>query len=332
MQTSHAGRSNAPLLQLAHICLSGALQFDYLSNGIAHRHSTRVSATRPTSSSEIRNLRPAQAGTNARRGHRHDLIRHYLYEISTRPRLTSSEEYRLACATRRGDRQARQRLIEDQLGLVVVIARRYRSRGLPMLDLIAEGNLGLMAAISKFDPERGYRLSTYAKWWVRQSIELALMTQVGIVHVPVHVRRELKRRARNSDAAKSGTVSALDNPARLLLYDVRNQAEAPHGSSEAPPLAIIDTVEAPEDDQPEWSLSLTSRRAYLEKALLKLTHTEQLIIRARFGLDEDTTRTLDSLAQQLGLSCERVRQIQGLALHKLRQVFSEDRTGDGELL
>lgn len=323
---------DAPLLQLAHLCLSGALQFDYLSNGAGYRHPSRGNATRSRAPANTRNFRPSQARFSARRGQRHDLIRHYLAEISNRRRLTGSEEYRLASAIRNGDRQARQRLIEDQLGLVVVIARGYRNRGLPMLDLIAEGNLGLITAISKFDPERGYRFSTYAKWWVRQSIELALMTQIGIVHVPIYVKRELRRRARSAGGDTAGAVAALENPERLLLYDVRNQAEPNRDSADGHVLPIIDTVAAPEDEQPESSLHLDSRRAYLEKALLRLSPTEQLIIRARFGLDEDVTRTLDSLARQLGLSCERVRQIQSQALRKLREILNEDQTARGGLL
>lgn len=330
MHRFDARQSHVPsLLQLAHLCLSGALQFDYLSKGSSYSHPSRVAATRSGAVSNARDVGPAHS---ARGRQRRDLIQHYLCDISTRPRLSSSEEYRLASASRAGDRQARQRLIEDQLGLVVVIARRYRNRGLPMLDLIAEGNLGLMTAISKFDPERGYRLSTYAKWWVRQSIELALMTQTGIVHLPIYVRRELRRRARPGAEATASAVAALENPARLLLYDVRNQAEPNRESTDGHALAIIDTVEAPEDDRPEWSLFLDSRRAYLEQALLKLNPTEQLIIRARFGFDEDVIRTLDSLAQQLGLSCERVRQIQGIAIRKLRQLLREEQTFDDELL
>lgn len=315
-----------PLLHLAHLCLSGALQFDYLSNGISYRYSSRTPATRPGAAANARILRPSQTANRIRRGSRYDLVQHYLADISTRPRLSSSEEYRLACAMRSGDQRARQRLIEDQLGLVVVIARRYRNRGLPMLDLIAEGNLGLMSAISKFDPERGYRLSTYAKWWVRQAIELALMTQTGIVHVPIYVRRELRRRARNDASVTPSAIAALDNPARLLLYDVRTQSDAHRDFSEGRVIPVLDTLLAPEHHQPEWSLHLRSRRSCLEKALRKLSDTEQLIIRARFGLDDDEIRTLDSLAQQLNLSCERVRQIQSQALRKLRATLGHELT------
>ena len=177
------------LLELAQECFSGALQFDYLSNGRGNRQSTPLRA--------LRAAEPVRA-TPSVRGH--DIVRRYLGEIATRKRLTSGEEYRLASRARKGDEAARRALIEHQLGLVVVIARPYRNRGLPLLDLIEEGNMGLLRAMEKFDPERGCRFSTYAKWWIRQSIELALMTQAGTVRVPVHVRRALKRQSKASDA------------------------------------------------------------------------------------------------------------------------------------
>lgn len=340
------------VLQVAHLCLSGALQFDYLSNGAGYRYFSRP-LKRPVAAANEPISQPTQPRNRARRVQRYDLVQQYLADISTRPRLNSSEEYRLVCAMRNGDQRARQRLIEDQLGLVVVIARRYRNRGLPMLDLIAEGNLGLMTAISKFDPERGCRLSTYAKWWIRQSIELALMTQTGIVHVPIYVRRELQRRSRigggangssrtdNGDdgGSSSGGVGnnasariALENPARLLLYDVRHLPDLQRDSTGDRATQALDALIAPEDAQPEHSLHLRSRRACLEKALLALSKTEQLIIRARFGLDGGDTRTLDSLARQLGLSCERVRQIQGQALRKLQAVLGGERGAGRELL
>jgi RNA polymerase nonessential primary-like sigma factor len=338
------------VLQVAHLCLSGALQFDYLSNGAGYRYFSRP-LKRPVAAANEPISQPTQPRNRARRVQRHDLVQQYLADISTRPRLNSSEEYRLVCAMRNGDQCARQRLIEDQLGLVVVIARRYRNRGLPMLDLIAEGNLGLMTAISKFDPERGCRLSTYAKWWIRQSIELALMTQTGIVHVPIYVRRELQRRSRigsgangssrtdsgdndrsSTDRVDNGARAALENPARLLLYDVRNQPDLQRDTNGDRATQALDALIAPEDAQPEHSLHLRSRRACLEKALLALNKTEQLIIRARFGLDGGDTRTLDSLARQLGLSCERVRQIQGQALRKLQAVLGGERGAGRELL
>lgn len=293
------------LLELAQECFSGALQFDYLSNGRGNRQSTPLRA--------LRAAVPMRAQTGARS---HDIVRRYLCEIATRKRLSSAEEYSLASRARKGDEQARRALIEHQLGLVVVIARPYRNRGLPLLDLIEEGNIGLLRAIEKFDPERGCRFSTYAKWWIRQSIELALMTQTGTVRVPVHVRRALRQRSKASPDAE-----APPNVANFLLHDMRDQLEPHlmvHGGESRP---ILDSVAAPEHEQPDWLLQFDGRRKQLEAALLLLNDNEQVVLRSRFGLADDTDYTLQTVAQKLNLSSERVRQIQGEALNKLRQIL-----------
>src|SRR5581483_8794133 len=151
MNTDALPLSSQPL-ELAHLCISGALQFDYLSSGVGHRESTPVAK-----------LQARIPGKTAGQARGRDIVRQYLADIAAPKRLSSSEEYCLAVSARNGDADARRRLIEHQLGLVVMLARRYRQRGLPLLDLIEEGNIGLMTAIEKFDPERGCRFSTYAK-------------------------------------------------------------------------------------------------------------------------------------------------------------------------
>ncbi|MGH8240425.1 MAG: sigma-70 family RNA polymerase sigma factor, partial [Steroidobacteraceae bacterium] len=220
------------------------------------------------------------------------------------------------------------------LGLVVVLARRYRNRGLPLLDLIEEGNIGLMAAIRKFDPEMGHRFSTYAKWWIRQSIELALMTQTRVVHVPVHFTRALKRRAKKTDApeaseprgggAQQPTAQAgprvLRDAAKFLLHDASGRADAAHESGRESE-AVIETLPAPESEQPESHLQLLGQRRRLHEALALLSENERLVIQSRFGLGDDATRTLESIASQLKLSSERVRQIQAEAVLKLRRIL-----------
>jgi RNA polymerase nonessential primary-like sigma factor len=306
-----------PLLEQAHLCISGALQFDYLSNGAGHRQSTPMWT--------LRARIPAKTGGNA--GSR-DIVRQYLAEIATRKRLSSSEEYCLAASVRNGDANARRRLIEHQLGLVVMMARRYGECGLPLLDLIEEGNIGLMTATEKFDPERGCRFSTYAKWWIRQSIELALMTQANIVRVPVHVSRALKRRSRATiDSGRVGEVPPspeLRGVTQFLLHDMRTRADTNPGAQQEELQSFIDTVAAPEHEQPDWHLQVMGRRKYLESALLRLKDTERLVLQSRFGLTNDVDRTLQDIAQELNVSAERVRQIQTEALSKLRRILLAD--------
>ena len=296
------------LLELAHECLSLALQLDYLSNGSGHRQSTPLRALRGAPA-----LRTGIAGTRNR-----DIIRQYLCEVAARKRLTSSEEYVLATRASRGDESARRRLIEHHLGLVVMIARPYRNRGLPLSDLIAEGNLGLLRASEKFDPERGFRFSTYAKWWVRQSIELALTNQSGTVRVPVHVMRALKKQSKAAG--------------QFLLHDVRHQSNSGDSAQLGESQMLVDLVAAPEDEQPEFHLHLTARRKHLEAAMLLLKETERRVLQSRFGLADDTGCTLQSVALQLNLSSERVRQIQAEALTKLRGILQADHGAAEELL
>jgi RNA polymerase nonessential primary-like sigma factor len=314
---------SARLLELAQAYFSGALQFDYLTDGRGHRQSTPLHALRAA-------VPAGRVGSNARS---HDIVRRYLSEIATRKRLSSSEEYGLASRACNGDSAARQLLIEHQLGLVVMIARPYRDRGLPLMDLIEEGNIGLLRAVEGFDPERGCRFSTYAKWWIRQSIELALMTQVGTVRVPVHVRRALKRQFKARAATggvESGAACApvagsgsetLRAAEKFLLHDMRDPFDADHSTWRSGPQPLLDNVAAPEHEQPDWHVHVEARRGHLEAAMKLLKDTERLVLSARFGLAGDAEHTLQCVARQLNLSCERVRQIQAEALDKLRDIL-----------
>ena len=322
MHSANVSSVSERLLALAHRCIGGALRFDYLSNGTGHRQSTALRALRPALPKKISSGAPDQ-----------DIVRRYLAEVATRKRLSSSEEYCLATAARAGDAVARRRLIEHQLGLVVIMARPYCDRGLALLDLIEEGNIGLMTAIEKFDPERGCRFSTYAKWWIRQSIEMALMTQANIVRIPVHVTRALKQRlkslasapadssssiAPSADSSSSiapSADSALSGTEKFLLHEVRNHDEAQ---------ALVEGVAAPEHEQPEWYLHTVSRRKLLQAALQRLKDSERVVLQSRFGLTDDVDCTLRDVAQRLNLSSERVRQIQEEALCKLRQILEAE--------
>lgn len=299
------------LLGWAHRCLSHALQYDYLSPGAM----TSVGA--------------ATRAAMARRARRDGDLPGNL----SQRRLSSSEEYRLIVSARRGDRLARQRLITSQLGLVTLIARPYRNRELPLQDLIAEGSIGLMTALDKFDPERGCRFSTYAKWWIRQAIELALLTQGRIVRVPVHIGRALKRsraRLRNHPLdVPSPDHESRKHTAALLLYQASvtaDDADASGPGSPAP--SMLDRIAAPEHEQPDWELQQIDLHWQLQAALLTLNANERVVIESRFGWEERQVRTLQSIAHELHISSERVRQIQAEALGKLRRLL-EQATGAG---
>ena len=260
----------------------------------------------------------------------------YLRGIRRAPLFTAEEEFTTATHARAGDFRARQRMIEHNLRLVVSIAKTYLGRGLPMADLIEEGNLGLMHAIEKFEPQRGFRFSTYASWWIRQSIERAIMHQARLVRLPVHVLRELNqvlqaRRALQASADRldggraPGTVDIAarlgwdadrvnrllemaDPPASLNLPDELNDGEPRAGQ-------VADDQAA---DPMQLTLSHEVSRL-LAQGLALLDAREQEVLVGRYGLDGREPQTLGDIALRLKLTRERVRQIQQEALRKLRR-------------
>ncbi len=262
----------------------------------------------------------------------------YLREIRRAPLLTPEQEYETASRARAGDFAARQAMIEHNLRLVVSIAKNYLGRGLPMPDLIEEGNLGLMHAIGKFEPERGFRFSTYSSWWIRQSIERAIMHQARLVRLPVHVVRELNhvlkaRRALEAASAHDGERPVrVDDIAALLHRPVRDVAEllkfAEMPSSLDAPLergavdgsdSMLDTV-ADEAATDPMSLTLSHEVEHLlEHGLGELNEREQEVLAGRYGLHDRDPETLEVLAERLGLTRERIRQIQQEALGKLKR-------------
>ncbi|WP_198320791.1 RNA polymerase sigma factor RpoS [Azohydromonas aeria] len=262
----------------------------------------------------------------------------YLREIRRAPLLTPQQEYDTAVRARAGDFQARQDMIERNLRLVVSIAKNYMGRGLPMTDLIEEGNLGLMHAIGKFEPERGFRFSTYASWWIRQNIERAIMHQARLVRLPVHVVRELNqvlkmRRALESAQgapAQSGerTVSveqvaaALRRPvqevaALLRFAEQPTSLDAPLERDQGE--SMLDTVA---DDQALDPLGHTLVREVeqlLRNGISELNEREREVLTGRYGLHDREPETLEVLAERMGLTRERIRQIQQEALVKLKR-------------
>lgn len=281
-------------------------------------------------------LPPAGAGAEAE-PESGNTLQSYLREIRRAPLLDPEEEQRTATLARDGDFAARQRMIERNLRLVVSIAKHYIGRGLPMGDLIEEGNLGLMHATAKFEPERGFRFSTYASWWIRQSIERAIMHQARLIRLPVHVVRELNqvlraRRALEAERAHAHNgdrtvgddevASRLGRPvqeiSRLLrLAEQPSSLDAPierDGSD-----SVLETV-ADEQAVDPLGLTLSHESArLLEDGLSALNEREREVLAGRYGLDDREPETLETLAERMGLTRERIRQIQQEALLKLKR-------------
>jgi RNA polymerase nonessential primary-like sigma factor len=285
---------------------------------------------------------PAADGT-VDDGNAADTLQTYLREIRRAPLFTPEEEYATALRARAGDFDARQAMIERNLRLVVSIAKNYLGRGLPLTDLIEEGNLGLMHATAKFEPERGFRFSTYASWWIRQAIERAIMHQARLVRLPVHVVRELNqvlraRRALEGERALAGEND--DRPVRVEriahkvgrpvqeVADLLRYAEQPASldaprdpsrDGEASGESLLEGVADDGHDDPEGQLLHHELGSLVDGELLELSKREREVLTGRFGLYHREPETLEALAERLGLTRERVRQIQQEALNKLKR-------------
>lgn len=260
-----------------------------------------------------------------------DVTRLYLNEIGASRLLTAAEEIHCARRIRAGDEEARQRMIESNLRLVVKIARRYIDRGLPLLDLIEEGNLGLIHAVKKFDPERGFRFSTYATWWIRQTIERAIMNQSRTVRLPIHVIKEINaclRAARTLRQANDRTPSTADiadymdrNPGdieRLIALHERVTIGPSAGEDERGPLEMLP---AQREAEPAECAQQERVSAILDCWLKKLSDKQCAVVERRFGLHGCRRLTLEEIGMEIGVTRERVRQIQLDALRNLRDMM-----------
>ena len=267
--------------------------------------------------------------------HSLDATQIYLNEIGFSPLLTPEEEVYFGRLARQGDPAGRSRMIESNLRLVVKIARRYLNRGLSLLDLIEEGNLGLIRAVEKFDPERGFRFSTYATWWIRQTIERALMNQTRTIRLPIHVVKELNiylRAAReltqklDHEATAEEIAEHLDKPVAsvkkmLGLNERISSVDYPVGGDSDKPL--IETLADDSDLGPESSLLDGDIRQHVDDWLAELTEKQMEVVVRRFGLRGHEAATLEQVGEEIGLTRERVRQIQVEALKKLRRVLDK---------
>ena len=267
----------------------------------------------------------------------------YLDEIKRIPLLSREEEVALARRARAGDEVAKQRLVESNLRLVVQIARRYPSRGLPLPDLIEEGNLGLLRAVEKFDPERGTRFSTYATWWIRQAVVRALANQARIIRLPVHVELLLGRYVKEQKRLTQslGRVPTVEEMAAALgttaeeveeLEEIRQHPvslDAPAGEGAG---TLGDLVADRTADPAESLTTLLQGRADLASVLDDLAVNERTVLRRRFGLDGEPPQTLEAIGKKLGYSRERIRQIEAAGLRKLRALLAARGTDASDLL
>jgi RNA polymerase primary sigma factor len=262
-------------------------------------------------------------------------IKLYLREIGQVRLLTPQEEVELAAKIKRGDKKAREQMIKANLRLVVKIARDYEGLGLPLLDLISEGNIGLMKAVERFDPAKGGKLSTYGAWWIKQSIKRALANQSKTIRLPVHLVDRISRMRRvamklHEELGREPTDEELGEELGMTASRVgqlRTAAirpaslDAPIGDDESNSFAEV--VQDENAETPYEQLEGKTVTAMLQEMVTKLDPREATILRYRFGLDGGTEKTLEEVGQKFGVTRERVRQIQNIALAKLRRMVEK---------
>jgi len=303
--------------------------------GLDSSDSTGQSASQqqaPVKNSSGHGSRPERASA----AESHDPTRLYLNEIGASPLLSAAEEVKYSRLAQQGDEAARKRMIESNLRLVVKIARRYMNRGLAFLDLIEEGNLGLIRAVEKFDPELGFRFSTYGTWWIRQTIERAIMNQTRTIRLPIHVAKEINvyLRAARSLAQTLDHEPSAEDIATLLnkpIADVErmlglNERVASTDSTvmRESGKTLLDTIPDSNARDPTEALQEENVHSSMEDCLSQLSDKQREVVERRFGLHGYTVSTLEQVGQEIGVTRERVRQIQMDALKKLKRILEQE--------
>lgn len=265
-----------------------------------------------------------------------DPIKAYLKDIRPIPLLTAEEEIELAKRIQKGDKKARDKMIRANLRLVISIAKRYTNLGVPLADLIEEGNIGLMKSVEKFDPDRGFRFSTYGAWWIKQGISRAIIDQGKMIRVPVYMNEEiskykkaveqlshkLNRKPRIAEVAKKlkttiDRIRELDNAITKM-----SSLDAPIGESGDG--QIIDIIEDINATSPDEELELDFNKERAASFMNHLNDREKKILEMRYGLSDGETCTLAEIAKVLGVSRERVRQIEAATIKKIRQIIEQE--------
>ncbi len=280
---------------------------------------------------DLRFDQAANAKASRQKPHSGDVTRIYLSEIGRAKLLSADEEKSLSRAALGGCMLSRQRMIESNLRLVVKVARAYINRGLPLLDLIEEGNLGLIRAVEKFDPERGFRFSTYATWWIRQSVERSIMNQCRTVRLPIHVIRELTGYLRTTREleqelgrrpAIEEVAARLDKPSNAVhtLFGFNEPTASTDSSPCDSNKSVIDSIADEQGHTPESEYAEQAAGELLGQWLDLLPKQQRIVVEHRFGLHGKGRRTLEEVGQLLGVTRERVRQVQLAALTRLREI------------
>ena len=264
-----------------------------------------------------------------------DPTRQYLDEIGISPLLSADEEKTFARLAQAGDESARQRMIESNLRLVVKISRRYLNRGLPLLDLIEEGNLGLIHAVKKFDPERGFRFSTYATWWIRQNIERAIMNQCRTVRLPIHIIKDINaclrmaRRMRQDDSEEPTIAAVAKRLGRDVtevqrLMDLHQRVTLRAGPSDADGSSPVDLLRGKREAEPFRCAQKAAVHDIVDHWVCELDEKQREVVERRFGLHGYRRATLEQIGDEIGVTRERVRQIQLDALKNLRNMMEKE--------
>ena len=265
-----------------------------------------------------------------------DAIKYYLQDIQKSKLLTADEERALATRVEQGDDQARAKMIESNLRLVVKIAKRYMNRGLPFLDLIEEGNMGLIKAVERFQVDKECRFSTYATWWIRQSIERALVNQSRTIRLPVHVSDNVNRMLKatkevlkklNHEPSEEEIAEAMGAPVdevRRLQQLVKKTYSIEHPLGENDNYSLMDTLEDSSVVNPAELLENQDQYEFVNKWLASLKENEREILMLRFGLNDCEPETLDTIGKRYGVTRERIRQIEAKSIDKLRRMMREE--------